>query len=118
MNDYTQVGPLVKFVPPLDPGAETQDLVTYLASLLPENVDPLHVVLGIGMAFAGVVGGVALFRFLRRSSTGVIEPPKNAAITDRQQAYDKDLAFPKLPPGEVPKGVLLINQCPRGRKTP
>ncbi len=124
------------------PKGPPADLVSYIAKNLPawSDINRNHVYIGLGVAFVGITGAAIAYSTLSRSASdpslsagaeagageaaGPVEVVKRrksvtyAPYTGLQQEVKRRQNIGSGPPAPRPEGVLILHQCPRGRKTP
>jgi len=105
-------------------GNSSGDLVSYIATSLPGRMNPNHVLLGLGVTFAGVVGGLIYWKSTLDKAPGQdkgLSKKPNPYLADSTVELEKSKSS-KVGRGKsrlsLPQGVLILHQCPRGRKTP
>jgi len=126
--------------------AAAQDLITYITNNLPKwsDLNRTHMYVALGVAFVGLVGGTMIYASIRAKaldggagSGGGSRPANQDETTAGEltaEAKEETSAFAALKSelerrksgntitseveGDRPEGVLVLHQCPRGRKTP
>jgi len=81
-----------------------------LGSILPNHVNPKHVAIGVAIGCAWVMGGAAAVYYYHKYKTN-----KKFALSDQLPTRNRQIFNGS---GNSTEGVLILHQCPRGRKTP